>query len=323
MLASIIVIPLSIPFVAFSFKRIGHKSKDLMEVQQENTDHILEYVGGIRTLKAFNHNGTMFEKTKASCERLRKKSLETELATAPLSILARSVLNCGTAFVMLIGMFLLTNGSLSPFYYIAFLIVTINFYTPIMELFYFLVDISRMDHCADRIQRVFQEKHLQFEAGALPENRSDICFQNVSFSYGNAPVLRDVSFQIPKNSFTALVGSSGSGKSTIVRLMARFWDVDSGEITLGGAPLTKLDPNIVLREISIVFQDVYLFHDTVINNIRMGKSDATEQEVIEAAKRAACHDFIMQLPNGYQTVVGEGGSTLSGGERQRISIEPL
>lgn len=177
-----------------------------------------------------------------------------------------------------------------------------------------------MDHCADRIQRVFQEKHLQFEAGALPENRSDICFQNVSFSYGNAPVLRDVSFQIPKNSFTALVGSSGSGKSTIVRLMARFWDVDSGEITLGGAPLTKLDPDIVLREISIVFQDVYLFHDTVINNIRMGKSDATEQEVIEAAKRAACHDFIMQLPNGYQTVVGEGGSTLSGGERQRISI---
>lgn len=320
MLASILVIPLSIPFVVFSAKRIGSKSKDLMEAQQENTGHILEYVGGIQTLKAFNHSGTMFEKTKDSCEKVRKKSLETELAAAPLSMLARSVLNSGTAVVMVTGVFLLTRSSLSPFSYIAFLMVAVNFYTPIMELFYFFVDLSRMNYCAARIQGVFQEKFLPFHTDVLAGNKGDIRFKNVSFSYGNGQVLQEVSFHIPKNSFTALVGPSGSGKSTVIRLIARFWDINSGEITLGDTLLHELNPDTILQEISMVFQDVYLFRDTVANNIRMGKPDAGEEEIIDAAKRAACHDFIMQLPKGYQTVVGEGGSTLSGGEKQRISI---
>lgn len=142
----------------------------------------------------------------------------------------------------------------------------------------------------------------------------------MDFSYGDHQVLHDISFACKENTVTALVGPSGSGKSTITRLVARFYDTDAGVVTMNGVPLKAQSADEVLEKVSIVFQDVYLFHDTIVENIRMGKENATMEEVIAAAKKAACHDFIMALPNQYDTVVGEGGSTLSGGEKQRISI---
>ena len=145
-------------------------------------------------------------------------------------------------------------------------------------------------------------------------------FDHVSFGYGKTEVLHDISLRFPARSVTALVGPSGSGKSTITRLAARFWDVNRGAVRLGGVDVRDMKSDEVLSRISVVFQDVYLFHDTVEGNIRMGKPDATQEEIIAAARAAACHDFIMALPDGYQTMVGEGGSTLSGGEKQRISI---
>ena len=145
-------------------------------------------------------------------------------------------------------------------------------------------------------------------------------FKNVTFSYDKTPVLRNISFSIPQGSTTAIVGPSGSGKTTICNLIARFYDIDSGKVLVGGENVRDMTCDSLLRNISMVFQKVYLFHDTIENNIRFGNPNASQEEVIAAAKKARCHDFIMALPDGYQTVIGEGGSTLSGGEKQRISI---
>ena len=166
---------------------------------------------------------------------------------------------------------------------------------------------------------IIKEKPLSGEQ-LIPAHQP-IIFDNVTFGYQeNEPVLKQIGFTIPSNKITALVGPSGSGKSTITKLIARFWDVQSGQIRIGDQSLAEANPEELLRHISMVFQDVYLFKDTILNNIRVGKQDATREEIEEAAKKAQCHDFIMSLPQGYDTMVGEGGSTLSGGEKQRISI---
>jgi ATP-binding cassette subfamily B protein len=235
-------------------------------------------------------------------------------------MIGRFVLNCGIGLVMLTGARLLTKGELSHFYYIAFLLLSLNIYEPVMILFGFIADFARTNRSASRIHELKNEQPLPEPSKSVPPEGMDIVFHNVFFSYGNQEVLHDISLCFPEKSVTALVGPSGSGKSTVTRLVARFWDASSGAITLGGIPLGKMKSDQLLRYISVVFQDVYLFHDTIEANIRMGKPDATIEEIIEAAKTAACHDFISALPEGYQTIVGEGGSTLSGGEKQRISI---
>ena len=320
MLAVIAVIPLALPFALISYKNMGKVSGELLAAQQETASGILEYVGGIQTLKAFNQAGNRFETLRRSFANQRTHSLGMELAAAPIGMIGRFVLNCGIGAVMLAGVLLLTKGQLSPFYYIAFLLLSLNIYEPIMILFAFIADFTRTNRSAKRINELKKEKPLpEPEQSAIPKNM-DIAFHNVSFSYGNQEVLHNISLRFPEKSLTALVGPSGSGKSTITRLAARFWDADSGELTLGGVPVRNLRTNDLLAKISMVFQDIYLFHDTIEANIRMGKEDATTEEIIEAAKTAACHDFISALPEGYHTIVGEGGSTLSGGEKQRISI---
>lgn len=320
MLATIAVIPLAIPLAVMSYRRLVRKNIDLLDVQQDNIARILEYVGGLQTLKAFNQSDEMYRTLKASCDDLRIKSLEMEDASAPIGMLAKAVLNIGIAVVMAFGMFLLFYGGLSPFTLMVFLLLVLNLYNPVMSLLLMLANITRLNHCADRIKEVMNEKPLPHAEEAVTPSDSSIRFEHISFSYGREEVLHDISFNLPAHSMTALVGPSGSGKSTMIRLIARFWDASSGNITIGKAPIKQLNADDVLKNISIVFQDVYLFHDTIENNIRMGREDATHDEIVEAAKLAACHDFIMALPEGYQTLVGEGGSTLSGGEKQRISI---
>lgn len=198
--------------------------------------------------------------------------------------------------------------------------LTLTLYNPVLQLLTFIADFSRTTRSARRIADLFDEQPLPEPVMSQTPSSMEIVFDHVCFGYGEQMVLHNLSLRIPAQAITALVGPSGSGKSTITRLIARFWDVDTGEIRLGGVPLTAMTSDDLLAKISIVFQDVYLFHDTIAGNIRMGKPDASDAEVVAAAKAAACHDFIMSLPQGYDTVVGEGGSTLSGGERQRISI---
>ena len=177
-----------------------------------------------------------------------------------------------------------------------------------------------IDATLDKLDGIEHADMIDKDGKAISLQNADIAFRDVTFSYDTVPVLRNISFSIPQGSTTAIIGPSGSGKTTICNLIARFYDVDSGEVTVGGENVRNMTCDSLLRNISMVFQKVYLFHDTVENNIRFGNPNATQEEIIEAAKKAQCHDFITALPDGYETVIGEGGSTLSGGEKQRISI---
>lgn len=321
MLATFAVIVLALPCGWWSYRRMGRVSAELQQAQQAAAAGILEYAGGIQTLKAFNMAGAHFQTLKDSLEKQRHASIILETGAAmPVGMLGRFLLNAGIAVVMLAGAQFLLGGTLSPYYYMAFLVLTLTLYNPVLQLLTFIADFSRTTRSARRIADLFDEQPLPEPVMSQTPSSMEIVFDHVCFGYGEQMVLHDLSLRIPAQAITALVGPSGSGKSTITRLIARFWDVDTGEIRLGGVPLTAMTSDDLLAKISIVFQDVYLFHDTIAGNIRMGKPDASDAEVVAAAKAAACHDFIMSLPQGYDTVVGEGGSTLSGGERQRISI---
>lgn len=177
-----------------------------------------------------------------------------------------------------------------------------------------------IDATLDKLDGIEHADMIDKDGKAISLQNADIAFRDVTFSYDTVPVLRNISFSIPQGSTTAIIGPSGSGKTTICNLIAHFYDVDSGEVTVGGENVRNMTCDSLLRNISMVFQKVYLFHDTVENNIRFGNPNATQEEIIEAAKKAQCHDFITALPDGYETVIGEGGSTMSGGEKQRISI---
>ena len=321
MMSVFIVIPLALPFAFMSMKKMEKEGALLQNSQQKASSGILEYVGGIRTLKAFNMSGDHFETLKNTLDKQRKAAIAIETrAAAPVSMIGRFILNCGIGLVMFVGSALMMSGRLDVFYYIAFLLLTLTIYDPVLSLFTFIADLTRTTRSGKRIRALFEEKPLpESDIGIKPAGIL-IEFKDVSFGYGNKEVLHHIDLSFPEKSVTALVGPSGSGKSTITRLIARFWDADSGEITMGGVPVRNITTEELLGNISMVFQDVYLFRDTIEANIRMGRSSATHEEVVEAAKKASCHDFIMSLPNGYDTMVGEGGSTLSGGEKQRISI---
>lgn len=321
MLAVFIVIPLALPFALISMKRMETEGALLQSSQQEAASGILEYVGGICTLKAFHMAGEQFETLRETLNRQRRAAINIETrAAAPVSMLGRFVLHCGITLVMFTGARLMFRGELLPFYYIAFLLLTLTIYEPVLSLFTFIADLTRTTRSGRRIRALFEEKPLPEPSESTAPHGTEIELKDVSFGYGEKEVLHHIDLGLPEKSVTALVGPSGSGKSTITRLIARFWDVNSGEVRLGGIPIKEMTTEELLGNISMVFQDVYLFQDTIEANIRMGRSDATHEEVVDAAKRAACHDFIMSLPDGYNTMVGEGGSTLSGGEKQRISI---
>lgn len=320
-LAMFIVIPLAIPFAVISYRRVRHTSSELIAIQQQTAANVIEYAGGITTLQAYGRAGSAFEGLKKSFAKLRDDSKKQEKAGGAVSMYGRAILFLGISVVMGTGAYLLSIGEITPFFYIMCLLAALQVYEPILQLFVFVISMARTNQCVDKLIRLKEEKELEVTAPSRTTAGSDISFKDVYFAYdGENDVLKGVSFDIPERNFVALVGSSGSGKTTIARLLARFWDIRKGEISIGGIPINSMTQEHLLSKISMVFQDVYLFKDTIAENIRIGKPDATDEEIIAAAKAAACHDFIMSLPDGYQTMVGEGGSTLSGGEKQRISI---
>lgn len=325
--ALFITIPCAIPFALISYKRMNVSGIELMDSQQEAASEILEYVEGIKTLRAFNVAGEQFEKLKSAFGKQRNAAVHIETkSAAPIASVGRMVLNLGIVITMLLGGYLTIRLKLTPFYYIAFLVMALNIYEPVSILMFFIADFARTNRANERIAEVYAEKPLSEENVMVSDSavrgleNKTIRFEDVSFGYGQKQVLKNLSLTFEEKTITAIVGPSGSGKSTITKLIARFWDTDSGQITLGGVAIKDMSADALLSQISMVFQDVYLFHDTIENNIKMGKETATREEVIDAAKKASCHDFIMALPEGYDTMVGEGGSTLSGGEKQRISI---
>lgn len=320
-LAMFIVIPFAIPFAVISYRRVRHTSSELIAIQQQTAANVIEYAGGITTLQAYGRAGSAFEGLKKSFAKLRDDSKKQEKAGGAVSMYGRAILFLGISVVMGTGAYLLSIGEITPFFYIMCLLAALQVYEPILQLFVFVISMARTNQCVDKLIRLKEEKELEVTAPSRTTAGSDISFKDVYFAYdGENDVLKGVSFDIPERNFVALVGSSGSGKTTIARLLARFWDIRQGEISIGGIPINSMTQEHLLSKISMVFQDVYLFKDTIAENIRIGKPDASDEEIIAAAKAAACHDFIMSLPDGYQTMVGEGGSTLSGGEKQRISI---
>ena len=281
---------------------------------------MVEYIQGISVIRAFNLSGDRLQQFRAGLRDYREASLHTVTQLTPALILFQSVLELGFALLLVVGATLFGQGSLSGENFLFFMVLGLAFYTPLMAMADMLELYRIMQNCVRNLNEFLQSDLLP--AASAPQRPADttIRFENVSFSYDQDTVLDNVSLTNPPRSMTALVGPSGSGKTTITNLIARFWDVDQGTVTLGGVDVRQLPTDMLLSQMTMVFQDVYLFNDTIFENIRFGNPKATEAEVMAAAQAAQCHGFIRQLPEGYQTLVGEGGATLSGGEKQRISI---
>ena len=314
------VVPVAFIILYFSRKMIHRGGEIVTEDLLECGDSMQECIESIRDLKSYNYEKEYLSKIKGITGKIEKSRIKSELMAASGVITGNVVLKLGIVSVILAGSYLIVNGQITIYTFLIFLIASASIYAPVENGLTFLAEILIMDI---KIERTKEIEGLVIEGGLKDYSLDgyDIEFRDVDFNYDDLKnVLTDISFTAKQGEVTALVGPSGGGKSTVSKLAARFWDPVSGEVLLGGQNLAELDSEKLLENFSIVFQDVILFNDTVMENIRLGKKDATDEEVIEAAKLAECDEFVENLPEGYNTVIGENGELLSGGQRQRISI---
>ena len=312
---------LSFPIYSHMQKKGKALSAKRQKIQSEAVAATLEYVQGISVVKSFNMCDKNLSDIEDAYESNAAASYVVERVFTPLNMTYSMVFRISACMIMLCAGILAVGGDLSFANLAVILIASFTIFNPIEVMGQMTTMIRTMDAALDRVERIKQAKKIDENGRDIPLDSFDIGFEHVSFAYENGnPILKDVSFSIPQGSMTAIVGPSGGGKTTITRLIARFWDVQEGSITIGGHDVKEFTCDSLLKNMSMVFQNVYLFHDTIENNIKFGCPDATHEQVVEAAKKACCHDFISALPQGYDTVIGEGGSTLSGGEKQRISI---
>ena len=294
------------------------------EKSEELTESVLNFVSGIGIIKSYNMLDESSEKLSAVFDDSCKMSLKFEANFSPLAIGLKILYAFATCIVLLAATKVYMAGDISLVYYIGILLFIIDLFIPLRTFFEQILRLTVMESCLDRMEEIFEESELTDEAlytlNDTVENAKELQFEAVHFAYDKKEVLHGITFDINKNTMTALAGPSGGGKSTIASLISRFWDVTSGRILIRGRDIRKVSLSELMSNISMVFQRVYLFRDTVYNNIAMGRPEASQEEVIAAAKKARCYEFISKLENGFDTVIGEGGATLSGGERQRISI---
>ena len=314
----------SLIFLLIISKYSTRNAPILAAANKSLTGATLEYARGLSVVKSFGKAGASMESMKKACRDSRDINLKIEWGYIPYNALHLLALKTASVCIVIAAFYLGFSGQLD-FTYMMFVIL-LSFHVfgslePIADCAHVLAVI---DDALEHLDELTKESFIDADGQQIEIAHYDIEFQNVDFSYGEGKerrqVLHNVNLKIPEYSVTAIVGPSGSGKSTICNLIARFYDADSGSIRVGGHDVKEFTCDSLLSNISMVFQNVYLFHDTVRNNICFGKPDATEVEMVEAAKKACCHDFIMALPEGYDTVIGEGGGSLSGGEKQRISI---
>ncbi len=319
-LATFWVVPIAILvfYLSTKFQRRTHES--LYYIKRDITDRIQEALDSAQEIKAYNREGYYSNILNSKLNNFEKTLVNSELLIGAFINLSYVFLKLGLPSVILSGAYLLSKGSISIFVYLVFLVVAARIYNPVMGA---LDNFAALIYLKVRIKRMKGMKKMPMQAGSTtfnPQNY-DIEFSNVDFSYQNdVQTLKNVSFIAKQGQVTALVGPSGGGKSTVAKLSARFWDIDKGYITLGGEDISLIDPETLLNSFSIIFQDVTLFNSSVRENIKLGKKDATDCEIEKAANLAQCGDFIKDLPQGYDTLVGENGERLSGGERQRLSI---
>ncbi len=318
-LASFWVIPAALFIISASSNAQKKTVKKLYNCKLELGDGVQECLEAVRDLRAYNAQDKYMDGLEKIIKNVEKQSLFTELKLAVFVNSASIILKLGIATTALVGGTLLAKGEITLLTFFMFLMVVSRLYDPMqITLQNFAAIIAATVQC-ERLDEVLSHD-IQTGTDRMTNNGYDIVFDHVSFSYDDTAVLRDVSFTARQGEVTALIGPSGGGKTTVSRLAARFWDIDKGMISLGGMDISKADPETLFSAYSIVFQDVTLFNQSVMENIRIGKKGASDEEVMRAAKLANCDDFVSKLPQGYDTLIGENGSELSGGERQRISI---
>lgn len=319
-LAALWVLPIALIIVGCSGNVQRGISRRKRNVAIAQADGLQEYLETIKDLKSYNAEESYLEGLKGKITALEKESFKAELGTAVFVVSASCILRFGIGTVALVGSVLLCSGKLDVLTFLMFILVVSRIYEPMQGTLMNLAAVIAQDVNVERMNEI-TDYPVQKGSDELDVKSYDIEFSNVSFSYDkNEKVLCDISFTAKQGEVTALIGPSGGGKSTVSKLAARFWDVDGGSIRLGGKDISRVDPEKLLSAYSIVFQDVILFDNTIMENIRIGRKGATDEEVMQAAREAQCDEFIGRLPDGYQTVIGENGSALSGGERQRISI---
>lgn len=308
----------------FAYKNLATKQDKLninrQEFIGEVTEDTVEFVGGLHVLKTYNMSEKQFSKTVNAFRKLRDFSINVEFAHIPPGALFQFCFRLiTTGIVFLSGLFVI-HGDFS--FSTAFLLMLASFslFAGIEAIGIFSIFSKMTQQSIDRMNQIKEIPKMQDISGNKKMKGHDIIFDNVTFSYDTRNVLENISFTVPENTTTALVGLSGSGKTTITNLIARFWDIKSGNIFIGNEKIKDISYEDLLANLSFVFQDVFLFHDTIFNNIKIGNPKASMEEIYQAAKQAGCHEFIEKLENGYDTVIGEGGSTLSGGEKQKLSI---
>lgn len=301
-------------------KVVDFQAEIRQKTQSKLISAVLEYVKGISVIKSFNMVGNRAKKINEEFRRTRDACINYEKKFTPLFINFENSFNIGIGLTIFVSTYLAFNQTLDLAFMLMMLIFIFELYLPFRALGPLSNQIRIMNAALDRYDAINNVEILDEDGKDIELSQFDIEFKDVTFAYEKEDVLHDISFKVPERSMTALVGRSGCGKTTIANLIARFWDVQRGEVKVGGVNVKEMTCESLLKNMSMVFQNVYLFQDTILNNIKFGKPDASMEEVIEACKKARCHDFIMELEKGYDTVVGEGGSSLSGGEKQRISI---
>lgn len=318
-IALLAALPISM-LLLFGTKKIQDSlSRKSIRAMVDSSDTIQECLEGIKVVKGYNMDGKMLGDLDGKFDKVYKAQIKGELVTGIFVSASQLVLRIGIALVVIVGTYLLSVGQIDVIKLILFLLVASRLYDPLSTA---MMNIVEIFNAGVRIERMKEINEYPVQGGSYEYKPKgyDIEFKDVAFSYNDDEILHGVSFTAKQGEVTALVGPSGSGKSTITKLAARFWDVNRGSIRIGGIDVNSVEPETLIQSYAIVFQDVVLFNDTVMNNIRIGKKDATDEEVMEAARNAQCEDFINKLSDGYNTVIGENGYTLSGGERQRISI---
>ena len=302
-------------------QKAGKKeSERKVDCDTELVSQIMEYIQGISEVKSYNLIGTQTKRLNDANDACMKTNIKMELVFVPYHFLQNTVTKIIGAVIIGCSAYFYICGTMSVLYAIGMTISAFLLYSSLETAGNFSSLLHVVNVCVDKANAILALDTMDIDGRDVKPQNHDIALSNVTFSYDKRKIIDDISLSIPEKTTTAIVGPSGGGKSTLCNLIARFWDVDSGAVTLGGVNVKDYSMDSLMSNFAFVFQTVYLFADTIENNIKFGRPEATHEEVVKAAKKACCHEFISKLPDGYNTVIGEGGATLSGGEKQRISI---